>query len=50
MRYCFAADGGPHLWTLASEHCTSQGTVRYVRCDCGQHDVQLCAELIASCG
>lgn len=38
---CLAFDGGPHLWSLRSEHSTSQGVLKYFGCPCGRWDVEL---------
>lgn len=34
-----------HRWTVASRHPTSEGTVIYLRCHCGEHWVTRDAQL-----
>lgn len=38
---CLAFDGGPHLWSLRSQHRTSGGLVSYFGCPCGRWEVEL---------
>lgn len=44
---CLAFDGGPHLWSLRSEHNTSEGVLRYFDCACGRWDVELQSVTVA---